>query len=114
MGQCALLNSGGGTVKTSVLVNGTYNGNIKTVTLENDAKYIIAQTTIAIIRDGYNITVSVTNNREEVFNQTNQSDAYGRQEKHKTVIFKDCKKGDVISCGTNSGTVNSVDIIAIE
>ena len=72
------------------------------------------QSTMAIIRDGYNFTVSISNNREQIFNKTNQADAFGRQVKHINVIYKDCKKGDVIQCGTNSGTVDSVDIIAIE
>lgn len=114
MGQCALLNSGGGTVNVTVLDCNSYVNSVKTLTLEKDAKYIIMQSTMAIIRDGYNFSVSISNNREQIFNKTNQADAFGRQVKHITVIYKDCKKGDVIRCGTNSGTVDSVDIIAIE
>lgn len=106
MAQGILLGQGSGEVEVELVVQSSPNS-VATYTLEKDYKYITMVSTIAIIRDGYNISCSCNNSREMVSEKSSQVDSYGRQSKSLTRVYKNVKAGDRLSMGCGGTAVSN-------
>lgn len=111
--------SGGYNVDVLMFTNfGAYDGNAKKLTLSKNFKYVIVTIDKGSMNNAngqgtYTFIHSIVPSRTSTYDDTKQVDSYGRAVSSRTVIYKDCKTGDVITAGAKSGTPCSVKIIGI-
>ena len=119
MGQGILLGQSSGLYSKAELI-GNYafihnntSSTDKLVTLEKDYAYVMAVCTTPTTGSSYSPAISITNERETISSDKQQIEAYGRAVNVLETIFKNCKKGDVVTGKSYGGAATAFTLFGV-